>query len=67
MIADLEPIIAKAWDERDTLGASTRGRVRDAVETAIAMLDSGTVRVAENWPVGVADTSTATWPAWHPT
>jgi 2,3,4,5-tetrahydropyridine-2-carboxylate N-succinyltransferase len=47
MIADLEPIIAKAWDERDTLGPSTRGRVRDAVETAIAMLDSGVLRVAE--------------------
>jgi 2,3,4,5-tetrahydropyridine-2-carboxylate N-succinyltransferase len=52
MIADLEPIIAKAWDERDTLGPSTRGRVRDAVDTAIDMLDSGTVRVAEKAAAG---------------
>ena len=47
MIAELEPIIDRAWDERDSLGAGTTGRVRDAVDTAIAMLDSGAVRVAE--------------------
>jgi len=55
MTADLAATIDKAWDERDTLGFTTKSAVRDAVETALAGLDSGTFRVAEktggNWVV----------------
>jgi 2,3,4,5-tetrahydropyridine-2-carboxylate N-succinyltransferase len=55
MTADLAATIDKAWDERDTLGFTTKGAVRDAVETALSGLDSGTFRVAEktggNWVV----------------
>jgi 2,3,4,5-tetrahydropyridine-2,6-dicarboxylate N-succinyltransferase len=55
MTADLATTIDKAWDERDTLGFTTKGAVRDAVETALAGLDSGSFRVAEkkdgNWIV----------------
>lgn len=39
-------VIDQAWEDRDTLGTDTRGDVRDAVETALNMLDSGEVRVA---------------------
>ncbi|MBL0929153.1 MAG: 2,3,4,5-tetrahydropyridine-2,6-dicarboxylate N-succinyltransferase [Alphaproteobacteria bacterium] len=55
MTADLAATIDKAWDDRDTLGFTTKGAVRDAVETALAGLDSGSYRVAEktsgNWVV----------------
>ncbi|MGC6485674.1 MAG: 2,3,4,5-tetrahydropyridine-2,6-dicarboxylate N-succinyltransferase [Candidatus Puniceispirillales bacterium] len=44
---DLEMTINAAWDDRDEVNASTTGTVRDAVETALAMLDSGEARVAE--------------------
>jgi 2,3,4,5-tetrahydropyridine-2-carboxylate N-succinyltransferase len=47
MSADLQKTIEQAWDDRETLGFGTRGPVRDAVETAIGLLDSGTARVAE--------------------
>ena len=47
MIAQLETIIDRAWEERETLGAGTAGEVRDAVEAAIGLLDSGAARVAE--------------------
>ena len=39
-----------AWDARDTISPATRGEVRDAVNSALAMLDDGSARVAE--PVG---------------
>ena len=45
--SDLQSVIEQAWDDRDTLGADTTGEVREAVETALNMLDSGTARVAE--------------------
>jgi 2,3,4,5-tetrahydropyridine-2,6-dicarboxylate N-succinyltransferase len=44
---DLQPVIERAWDERDSIGASTRGEVRQAVDAAIAALDSGQARIAE--------------------
>lgn len=44
---DLEMTINAAWDDRDAVNASTTGTVRDAVETALTMLDSGEARVAE--------------------
>jgi 2,3,4,5-tetrahydropyridine-2-carboxylate N-succinyltransferase len=47
MTADLHKTIDDAWDARDTLNASTKGAVRDAVEHALNELDSGRLRVAE--------------------
>jgi len=47
MSGDLQTVIEKAWDERDGIGFSTKGEVRDAVETALGLLDSGERRVAE--------------------
>ena len=39
--------IDEAWEARDTLGVDTKGIVRDAVETVLAELDAGKLRVAE--------------------
>ena len=55
-LASLEKSIEAAFDNRDNVNTSTRGEVRDAVETALNLLDSGKVRVAErgadgNWTV----------------
>lgn len=44
---DLEQVINNAWDARESLNTDTKGDVRDAVETALNMLDSGQGRVAE--------------------
>ena len=46
-MTDLAAIIDQAWEEREGLGLSTTGAVRDAVEAAIEGLDAGTYRVAE--------------------
>jgi 2,3,4,5-tetrahydropyridine-2-carboxylate N-succinyltransferase len=43
----LQTIIDAAWDDRANLGLDTKGEARDAVESALAMLDAGTARVAE--------------------
>jgi len=43
----LEEIIEEAWDDRDTISASTRGEVRQAVDAALSALDSGQARIAE--------------------
>ena len=45
--AALEKTIDKAFEERDQIGVDTRGEVRDAVDTALTLLDRGEVRVAE--------------------
>jgi len=44
--AQLEATIDAAWQARDTISPATKGAVRDAVEAALAALDSGTLRVA---------------------
>ena len=44
---DLENTINTAWDDRDAVNAQTTGAVREAVEDALNMLDSGQARVAE--------------------
>ena len=36
-----------AWDERDTITFGTKGAVRDAVDTALTLLDRGEARVAQ--------------------
>jgi 2,3,4,5-tetrahydropyridine-2-carboxylate N-succinyltransferase len=52
MTAALQQIIEAAWEDRDSVGASTTGETRDAVEQAIALLDSGAARVAEKGAEG---------------
>lgn len=47
MTAALQTIIDNAWDKRETLGLTTQGEVRDAVDAALTMLDNGSGRVAE--------------------
>ncbi|MBV2186346.1 MAG: 2,3,4,5-tetrahydropyridine-2,6-dicarboxylate N-succinyltransferase [Rhizobium sp.] len=42
----LEHVIEAAFDNRDTVNTSTRGEIRDAVETSLNLLDSGKARVA---------------------
>jgi 2,3,4,5-tetrahydropyridine-2-carboxylate N-succinyltransferase len=48
----LPTLIDQAWEERDTIGASTRGAAREAVEAVLAALDCGEARVAEKGPDG---------------
>jgi 2,3,4,5-tetrahydropyridine-2-carboxylate N-succinyltransferase len=43
----LETTINAAFDARDGVTAATKGEVRDAVESALALLDQGEARVAE--------------------
>ena len=54
--AALEKTIEAAFEDCASISSSTKGEVRDAVETALDMLDSGTARVASrgedgNWTV----------------
>lgn len=48
----LSATIERAWEDRATIDANTHGAVREAVETALAMLDEGKLRVAEKTPEG---------------
>jgi 2,3,4,5-tetrahydropyridine-2-carboxylate N-succinyltransferase len=43
----IKTIIEAAWEDRDGVGVSTQGAVRDGVNAALDLLDSGQVRVAE--------------------
>lgn len=45
-MSQLETIINEAFENRDQIGAATKGEVRDAVNTALDLLDSGKARVA---------------------
>ena len=45
--AILESEIEAAWDIRDTITPSTKGKVRDAIEETLEALDKGELRVAE--------------------
>jgi len=52
----LAATIDKAWEEREQVTFATKGAVRDAVQTALALLDDGKERVAQkgdggNWVV----------------
>ena len=42
----LESVINRAWEDRDSVDSSTKGEFREAVETALDAMDSGTERVA---------------------
>lgn len=46
-MTDLAAIIDQAWEERDSTTVDTRGEVREAVDRALLLLDSGEARVAE--------------------
>ncbi len=48
--ASLAATIDKAWEERATINAATKGEVRDAVNETLNALDSGKLRVAEKIP-----------------
>ena len=55
-LSALEHVINAAFDNRDTVNTTTRGEIRDAIETALNLLDSGKARVATrgedgNWTV----------------
>jgi 2,3,4,5-tetrahydropyridine-2,6-dicarboxylate N-succinyltransferase len=55
-LADLENTIEAAFEARDTVNTATKGTVREAVEEALNLLDSGKARVATkgadgNWVV----------------
>jgi 2,3,4,5-tetrahydropyridine-2-carboxylate N-succinyltransferase len=51
----LESIINVAWDARDNISTSTTAEVRDAVKSALTLLDTGEARVAtkhgDDWRV----------------
>ena len=44
---NLQSVIETAWENKESINTSTIGEVRDAVNSALAALDSGEVRVAE--------------------
>ena len=55
-LAALEAAIETAFENRDSINTGTKGEARDAVETALNLLDAGKVRVATrgedgNWTV----------------
>ena len=43
----IETVIEDAWSNRDSVGPETKGEIRQAVDSAIAALDSGAARIAE--------------------
>jgi 2,3,4,5-tetrahydropyridine-2,6-dicarboxylate N-succinyltransferase len=47
MSTDLKDIIGAAYERRQDIKAGQRGEIADAVEAALALLDSGKARVAE--------------------
>jgi 2,3,4,5-tetrahydropyridine-2-carboxylate N-succinyltransferase len=51
-LASLEKTLEKAFDEREAISTETRGEIREAIETALDLLDRGQVRVAERQPDG---------------
>ncbi len=52
--SDLRPAIEDLWTRRDQVSSATKGADRDAVNAALAALDSGSMRVASPGPGGWA-------------
>ena len=50
--SDLQAAVEAAWDDRDAIGPGTTGAMREAVETALGLLDRGEARVAEKSGAG---------------
>ena len=46
-MSDLQTTIEQAWEGRDKINLETKGAVREAVNAALDLLDSGKARVAE--------------------
>ena len=46
-IAQLRAIVERAFEEREEIGQETEGEVREAVDAALGLLDTGRARVAE--------------------
>ncbi len=44
---NLQDVIERAWDDAGSLSTETKGEIRDAVNEALALLDSGAARIAE--------------------
>ena len=44
---ELKIIIDKGWENRENIDSNTKGEIKEAVETTLHALDSGTLRVAE--------------------
>src|ERR1700688_3966693 len=59
----LQSLIDQAFEDRAAIDARTRGDVRDGVEKALTLLDSGEARVAEKIPdaVGVGSWQVNQW------
>src|SRR6266576_1721758 len=51
-LASLESTVNAAFDARDGISAATKGEVRDAVDHALDLLDTGEARVAERGASG---------------
>ena len=47
MTSDLQAAVETAWEDRDAIGADTTGATREAVDSALDLLDRGEARVAE--------------------
>ena len=50
----LKSVIEQAWEQRETITPATKGETRQAIETALGLLDSGAARVAEKREIGRA-------------
>ncbi|MZR29359.1 2,3,4,5-tetrahydropyridine-2,6-dicarboxylate N-succinyltransferase [Sneathiella litorea] len=46
-LAELQPVVDAAWENRDNISTATTGKIRDAVEATLEALDNGELRVAE--------------------
>ncbi|MCU0832247.1 MAG: 2,3,4,5-tetrahydropyridine-2,6-dicarboxylate N-succinyltransferase [Rhizobiaceae bacterium] len=53
LYSSLAATLEAAFEARDTISTATKGEVRDAVETALNLLDTGAARVAERGADGV--------------
>ena len=51
--AELAKTIDDAFEQRDGVSPATKGAVREAVETALDLLDRGAARVAGEAPTGI--------------
>jgi len=47
MTNELQAVIERAWDARETIGPGAKGEARQAVDLALAALDTGEARIAE--------------------
>jgi 2,3,4,5-tetrahydropyridine-2-carboxylate N-succinyltransferase len=46
-MTNLQAVIEKAWEDRDSVNSDTKGEIKEAVQAALNALDSGTSRIAE--------------------